>query len=237
MTLVDWRTRVVTVSAIAFHNGFVAELDAIGALCASRDILFCVDAIQMVGMLPIDVRRSQISFLAADGPKWLCASEGAALFYVAAERREQLRVIEHGWMNVNRQQRFIDCGLELLPDARRFEAGALNTTGVCGLTAAIDLLLEVGMEEVASRALRVTTLLADALEEAGWTIESPRPIASAILAATPPVVEKSLLWWHRQLEEQGLITAPREKMIRFSPHFYNDDSDVVRVSDAVKTLL
>ena len=234
---VDWRTRVVTVSSVAFHNGVLAELDAIGALCASRDILFCVDAIQSVGMLPIDVRRSQISFLAADGHKWMCASEGAALFYVAAERREQLRVIEHGWLNVNREGRFIDCGLELRPDARRFEAGALNTTGVCGLRAAIDLLLEVGMDEVARRALHVTTLLADALEAEGWTIDSPRPIASAILATTPPSVEKSLLWWHRRLEEHGIVTAPREQKIRFSPHFYNDESDVARVVDVVRALV
>lgn len=233
---IDWRTRVVAVSSVAFHTGFVSELDQIGALCASRDILFCVDAIQSLGMLPMDVRRSNIDFLSADGHKWLCAPEGAAIFYVAAEKRDVLRVIEHGWMNVRREGRFIDCGLELLPDSRRFEAGALNTTGVCGLRAAIDLLLELGIEEVSTRAVRVAALLADVLEDAGWRVESPRPIRSAIVAATPPDVEKSLLWWHRRLEENGIVTAPRERMIRFSPHFYNDESDVARVAEVLATL-
>jgi hypothetical protein len=79
-------------------------------------------------------------------------------------------------------------------------------------------------------------MLADALEELGWKVGSPRPIRSPIVGATPPIVEKSLLWWHRQLEERGVVCAPREGMLRFSPHFYNDRHDVGRVVDAVKSL-
>jgi cysteine desulfurase/selenocysteine lyase len=233
---VDWRTRVVTVSSVAFHNGFVAELDAIGAFCAARDILFCVDAIQSVGVLPIDVRKSQISFLAADGHKWMCGPEGAALFYVAAERREALRVLENGWTNIERHGKFLGCGTDWLPDARRFEAGSLNTNGIYGLRAAIDLLLEVGLGEVSRSALAVAHTLAEGLESIGWRVASPKPIASPIVAATPPDVEKSLLWWHRQLEEADIVTAPREGMIRFSPHFYNTPAEAERVIAVLESL-
>ena len=142
---IDDRTRIVTVSAVAFHNGFAADLDAIGELCAARNVLFCVDAIQAVGVLPIDVKRSKIAFLAADGHKWMCASEGAAIFFVAAEHRDKLEVLEHGWTNIERKGKFIDCPIDLLPDARRFEAGSLNSSGIYGLRAAIDLLLEIGI--------------------------------------------------------------------------------------------
>jgi selenocysteine lyase/cysteine desulfurase len=82
---------------------------------------------------------------------------------------------------------------------------------------------------VSERAIAVATLLADRLESIGWTVASPRPIRSAIIGATPPNVEKSLLWWHRQLEEQGIVSAPREGLLRFSPHFYNEESEVERV--------
>src|ERR1041385_7998748 len=68
--LSDERTRVVSVSCVAFHNGFRADLDAIGEICDRLGILFCVDAIQGVGVLQTDVRRSKIAFLAADGHKW-----------------------------------------------------------------------------------------------------------------------------------------------------------------------
>ena len=109
---IDARTRLVTVSSVAFHNGFTADLDAIGALCRQRNVLFCVDAIQSVGVLPVDVRKSRIDFLAADGHKWMCGPEGAAIFYVAAERRELLEVLESGWTNIERGGKFIGCGAD-----------------------------------------------------------------------------------------------------------------------------
>jgi cysteine desulfurase/selenocysteine lyase len=227
--LIDGDTRIVTVSSVAFHNGFTADLEAIGALCARRNVLFCVDAIQSVGVLPIDVKKAKIDFLSADGHKWMCGAEGAAIFYVAADVREQLTVLETGWTNIERHGKFIDTGTTLVAGGRRFEAGSLNTNGVYGLRAALDLLHEIGIEVISERAIAIATLLADALESIGWTVASPRPIASAIIGATPPNVEKSLLWWHRQIEEQHIVTAPREGLLRFSPHFYNDESEVERV--------
>lgn len=231
--LLDERTRVVSISSVAFHNGFTADLDAIGALCAQRNVLFCVDAIQSVGVLPIDVHRSKIHFLSADGHKWMCGAEGAAIFYVAEEQREQLRVLETGWTNIERHGKFINTGTTLIPDARRFEAGSLNTNGVYGLRAAIDLLLEIGIDEVSSRAIAIANLLADGLESIGWNLAIPRPVQSAIVGATPPNVEKSIVWWHRKLEEHKIVTAPREGLLRFSPHFYNDESDVARVVETL----
>ena len=231
---IDGRTRIVTVSSVAFHNGFTADLEAIGDLCARRNVLLCVDAIQSLGVLPLDVRRSKIAFLAADGHKWMCGPEGAAIFFVAGEHREKLDVIESGWMNINHGAHFLGRGLDLLPDARRFEAGSLNTNGVHGLRAAIDLLLEVGIDDIAAEVVRLATRLADRLESIGWRIGSPRPVSSGIIGAIPPAVEPSLLQWHRRLEENGVICAPREGMLRFSPHFYNDDSEIDRVVEVLE---
>lgn len=232
--LVDARTRLVSVSSVAFHNGFAPDLDAIGAICDRRGALFCVDAIQSVGALPMDVRKSRISFLAADGHKWLCGPEGAAIFYVANEHRHKLRVIEYGWTNIERRGKFLNASTDLVGDARRFEAGSLNTNGIFGLRAAIDLILEVGIDAIAARLIEVATHLADSLERAGVRIGTPRPIASGIVGAIPALTETTtLLKIHRQLEEQGIICAPREGMLRFSPHFYNDENDVQRVAQAL----
>ena len=230
---IDARTRIVTVSSVAFHNGFTADLDAIGDLCRRKGVLFCVDGIQSIGALPIDVRRSNISFLAADGHKWMCGPEGATIFFVAEEHRDRLEVVESGWTNVQRGGRFLRCDLELMPDARRFEAGSLNTNGVHGLRAAIDLLLEVGLDEISKEVVRLASRLADRLEEIGWRVDTPRPIRSGIIGAIPPSVEPSLLKWHRLLEEKGIVCAPREGMLRFAPHFYNEDSEIDRVIEVL----
>jgi cysteine desulfurase/selenocysteine lyase len=234
--LVDSRTRIVSVSAVAFHNGAVADLDAIGDFCAARKILFCVDAIQAAGVLPIDVRRSKISFLAADGHKWICALEGAAIFFVAREHIDKLEVLELGWTNVQRRSAsFLDATDDLLADARRFEAGSLNTAGTSALRAAIDLLLEIGIDEISRRTIALANTLGDRLESIGCKVA--RPIASGIVGATPPRVDgRELMRLHGELETERIICAPREGMLRFSPHFYNDEDEVERVVDVLRKL-
>jgi len=231
---IDSKTRIVTISSVAFHNGHTADLDAIGELCARKSILFCVDAIQSVGALPIDVRKSKISFLAADTHKWMCGPETAALFFVAGEHRDKLDVIEHGWTNIQRGGKFLNCGTDLQPDSRRFEAGTLNTNGIYGARAAIDLLLEIGIESIAKEVKRIAALLADKLDSIGYRVTTPRPIASGIVSAIPPTVEtNTLLRLHRKLEENKIVCAPREGMLRFAPHFYNDESEVDRVIEVL----
>lgn len=234
--LIDANTKIVTVSSVAFHNGFAADLDAIGELCAQRGVLFCVDAIQSLGAMPIDVRRSKIAFLAADGHKWLCGPEGAATFYVAAAHRDKLDVLENGWTNIERRGKFINASTDLLPDSRRFEAGSLNTNGIYGLRAAMELLEEIGPLEISAEVKRIAGLLADRLEGIGYRLGTPRPIASGIVAAIPrPSAEpNTLLRLHRKLEENGVVCSPREGMLRFAPHFYNDEEDVERVISVLR---
>ena len=145
-----------------------------------------------------------------------------------------LEVLETGWTNIQRLGSFLECPADLKPDARRFEAGSLNTNGVYGLRAAIDLLLEIGIENIAAEVIRIVARLADRLDEIGWRVASRRPIASGIVGAIPPGVEPSLLRWHRKLEENGVVCAPREGMLRFSPHFYNDDAEVDRLIELLR---
>jgi cysteine desulfurase / selenocysteine lyase len=232
---IDDRTRIVTVSSVAFHNGHTADLDAVGDLCKRRNLLFCVDAIQSVGALPMDVRRSNIAFLAADGHKWMCASEGAALFYVAAEHRERLEVLESGWTNIERRGKFLGTSVDLVPDSRRFEPGSLNTSGIYGLRAAIDLLLGIGIEEIGREVIRIATRLADGLESIGFEVRTPRPIRSGIIGAAVSD-GRELLRLHGELEKEGIVCAPREGMLRFSPHFYNEESEVDRLLDVLSRL-
>jgi hypothetical protein len=80
----------------------------------------------------------------------------------------------------------------------------------------------------------VANALASGLESIGWPVASQRPLRSPIVATTPPPGEKSLLWWHRRLEEEGIVSAPREGMLRFSPHVYNDEAEAARVVEVLR---
>ena len=97
---IDRTTRVLTISHVEFASGFRNDLDALAGLCRERGIALFVDAIQGLGPLTIDVKRTPIDFLAADGHKWLLGPEGAGLLFVRREWIERLRPLGVGWHSV-----------------------------------------------------------------------------------------------------------------------------------------
>src|SRR5262249_42624144 len=97
---IDGRTRIVSLSLVEYASGFRHDLIAVGQLCREKGVLFFVDAIQGLGVLPLDVRQAPIDFLAADGHKWLFGPEGAGLFWIRRDLVEQLHPVGVGWNSV-----------------------------------------------------------------------------------------------------------------------------------------
>jgi selenocysteine lyase/cysteine desulfurase len=229
--VVDARTRVVAVSWVAFHNGFVSPLEEISRFCRERGILFVVDAIQGLGALPMDVVAAGVDVLAADSHKWLLGPEGCAIFFVAENVRDRVPPVFAGWWNILHAKGYLEYDLDFYKSARRYEPGTLATANIAGLAAALDLLTEAGAETVRARILKVCEALKRGLTERGWRIATPDPLRSGILSAAPPDADSRVVC--KQLEERGVITAPREGAVRFSPHFYNDEEEVKRILEAV----
>src|SRR5690606_30661311 len=136
--------------------------------------LLCVDAIQSLGVVPVDVKGMNIDFLSADGHKWLLGPEGAGVLYIRQELQDQVQPLVVGWMNVINAEKFGDYDYTLRGDSRRYESGSHNTCGLMGLKASLELLAELGTDAVAER-LRVLTDRAIAgLSGKGYEIVSPR---------------------------------------------------------------
>jgi selenocysteine lyase/cysteine desulfurase len=223
------RTRVVTVSFVQYLSGFRLDLESLGQACASHGCLLFVDAIQGLGAFPVDVKRANIAGLAADGHKWLLGPEGSALLYVSRQVMEKIAPPEIGWMTVRRWSDFSSRELAWREDASRFECGTLNTVGVYGLGAAVDLLLEVGIPNVADRVLDLTDRLRAGLAAQGHSVFGPcaREESSGIVSFEPRQqgaerLAELLLSHHVQVAE-------RCGMVRISPHFYNTEEEIDRV--------
>ena len=231
---VDARTRIVAVSWVAFHNGWVYPIEEIGAFCREKGILFVVDGIQGVGALPIDLSRVPVDVFVADAHKWLLGAEACALFYVSENARERVPPVSVGWWSVKAEGTFLDYELDFHLGGRRYEAGSLPTAQIEGLGAAVDLLDEMGIETIRKRILETVGALAEGLSSRGWTIASPQPLESGILAAVPP--DGNAKRAAKSLEDRGVIVAPREGAVRFSPHAYNDLAEVERILEAVESL-
>ncbi len=230
---IDARTRIVAVSWVAFHNGWVYPIEEIGRLCRERGILFVVDAIQGLGALPMDVVRAPIDVLVADPHKWLLGPEACALLFISENAAERVRPPFGGWWNIkgDEAEGFLGYELTFHSGGRRYEPGALPLTQIMGLSAALGLLTAMGQPAIRDRILAVARTLASGLAARNWRIATPEPIASGILAAVPPGGDERGM--AKNLERRGIIVAPRQKAVRFSPHAYNDDAEVARILEAI----
>jgi cysteine desulfurase/selenocysteine lyase len=237
---VDEQTRLVALASNHFVAGWRLELDAIGRSLRERNILFCVDGIQTVGAFPTGVEY--VDFLAADAHKWLLGPCGAGIFYVRKAVQEKLRPIVHGWHNVRCPGFVAQEQLAYLPDARRYEAGTANLLGLAGLAAAMELLLEIGVDNIAAELLRKRALLLPALREQGWSVlqaEAPAPNASAILSFYKPGADMAAA--NRKLMDARIQTSLRVDRqgchyVRVSPHFYNTDAELHRLLETLSGL-
>jgi selenocysteine lyase/cysteine desulfurase len=230
---VDSTTRVLTVSSVEFFTGFRNDLAALGQLCRDRGLLFVVDGIQSVGALRIDVEALGIDCLAADGHKWLMGPEGCALFYVSEGALQRLQIAGLGWASVRTSHDFLDYDPTLQPDARRFETGTQNTPGVVGLKAAVDLLLDIGMESVESRILSLTEKLANGLQERGYRVLSSRQQKESSGIVTFDNERFASLDLAHKLQAERVQLTDRGGCLRLSPHVYNTEAEIDAVLAAL----
>lgn len=229
----DPAVRLLTLSSVEFGSGFRHDLAALGRLCRERGVLFCVDAIQSLGCLPLDVVACGIDFLAADGHKWLLSVEGCGVFFCARHRLEQVTPRIVGWRSVADPHDFDRYQRALRPDAGRFEEGTPNAPGLFALGAAIDLLLELGVDAIAQRVLGLAQRAAAELEARGATLRSPRADdeRAGIVSFT----------WHDEepgytaarLRARGIFVVARRGGVRASPHFYNDEAELAALAAAL----
>lgn len=230
------RTRLVSLSAVGFHTGFVSPVEEVGAFCRSRGIVFGLDAIQAVGAAAVDVARAKADFLAADGHKWMMGPEGCGILFTTPAFRERLRA-PSGWLNLRRPAAGdfrIGETVDYVADAARFEVGAPPTPGVYALSASLDLLLEIGIETVRRRIAAVHSVLLEGLPHLGWEpVLFDGPPRSGILSSRPPAgTDPRAAAAH--LESRGIAVSAREGFLRLSPHVGNDEEEAGRLLAALR---
>lgn len=226
LSLIDERTRVVALSFVEFASGFRNDLETIGKHCRERDVLFVVDAIQGLGALQLDVEKCCIDALSADAHKFLLGPDGVAVFYVAERILNRLQPTVVGWTSVKQPFQFTRSDKEFADGARRFEPGSLNTAGIVGLGASIELMLQVGTEKIERYLLELTNSLCHGLAGIGYRVVSSRRDGEASAVVCCMHEAHSAEFLHEHLEANRIITTPRLGRLRISPHFYNTREDI-----------
>ncbi len=237
LNLIDERTRVVALSFVEFASGFRNDLAKIGRYCRERETLFVVDAIQGLGALKLDVEACAIDSLSADAHKFLLGPDGVSLFYVSRRAMERVKPTLVGWLSVNYPEDYLNYDQPYAPNARRFESGALNTAGVVGLGAAIELFLQIGVDRIESYLIELGDYLcesiSDRLKDRGYRVDSSRREGekSAVICISHEKYSAQQLY--HLLTDCRIITTPRLGRLRVSPHFYNTREEIDRLIDAL----
>ncbi len=223
--------KLLALSWVAFHTGWVAPVAELAAAAHERGILVALDAIQGLGVLPQRLDELGVDALVADSHKWLLGPEGIGVMVTRPELRATLTPVLAGWLNVRRSERqFFLQDLEFHRDGRRFEPGATPTILVAGLAAALDLLNEVGAAEIHARVTAHARTLTQALLKVGWRVGSPgsaHPIAGIVAARHPFLPADEIA---RRLRERQIEVTARQGWVRFSPHFYATTGELEALS-------
>jgi len=225
---VDENTRMVSLSAANFLSGYPLDLKTIGAWLHDRGVLFCVDAIQMLGAVPIDA--SEVDFLCADGHKWLLAPNGIAVRWGRSEALARLRPMILGWLATQGRDNWFAYDTTPRAQADCFEPGARNYLGAIALEAALAVLEDYGAATVATRVAANRDYAAARLAGAGckllWTPEPGK--GTGIVSFQKPGADMSALY--KRIDERFAVSIRKDRheatWIRISPHFMNCEQDI-----------
>jgi selenocysteine lyase/cysteine desulfurase len=230
------RTRLVALASASYCSGYRIDLEAIGAVCAARGVLFSVDAIQTLGAAPAPLAK--VDFLSAGAQKWMLGPSGAGILFVKKSRGELLRPAIIGGWNVVSPNFIAQREVDFEKGGRKFEPGAYTHSVLAGLRAAVDLLLEAGSSEIWQQILALTQMLRDRIEPDGFEFLSPREEKhrSGILTFRHPRVSSER--FVEALSRNNIVVSLRfdradRGWLRISPHFYNTAAEMTKLADVV----
>lgn len=232
----DSKTRIVAASWVGYATGWRNDVDALAEIAHRHGGHLFLDAIQGLGVLPLDVKKTPVDFLSADGHKWMLGPEGAGLFYIREEHLDLLRPIGVGWHSVENAGEFTDPAMNLKHAAERYEGGTHNYAGIAGFATSLNLLLEIGTDVISQRLREVTDLLCARLLEVGATIASVRDKAcwSGIVAFELP--GRDPVEVKRHCKQNGVALNQRAGRVRVSAHAYNDEQDIDRLIEVLQQI-
>lgn len=228
------RTKLVALASASYCSGYRIDLEAIGAVCAERGVLFSVDAIQTMGAFPVPLRN--VDFASAGAQKWMLGPSGAGILFVKRSRHDLLRPSTIGGWNVVSPNFISQREVKFETGGRKFEPGAYTHTVLAGLKAAVELLLEAGPSEVTRQISALTQTLRDRIAPAGFEFLSPieEKNRCGILTFRHPKIASER--FADALTKNDVVVSLRydranRGWLRVSPHFYNTTAEIKRIAE------
>jgi selenocysteine lyase/cysteine desulfurase len=230
------RTRLVAISTVNYSTGFRPPLEEISEMLRRRGILLYLDGTQSLGALQFDVSRVLPDLFAVDAYKWLLSPNGAGFMYVSPELRERLAPAVIGWRSHRdwRNHENLHHGApQFATEAEKYEGGMLPFALLYAMDAVIEMMQAIGPERIELRVMELAGRTQDVLRGAGAVLlaDSSPHYDSQIVTARFAGREAPAI--ARELQARKVLVAARHGNLRVSPHFYNDETDLARLAEAL----
>jgi len=231
---IDDKTRAISMSHVTFHAGHRFDVESVGELCAKHSLYFVVDAMQGIGVVPINAKAMKATFIGSGTHKGLLVPQGLGLLYWDATRTELEPAYLAAASLAEPPLDFIarPDNMALPPTAGRFELGNFNLPAIQGLGAAIDLINAVGTENIQNHCFDLGDYLIERLDQLEVGLVGPRDRqhrAPHIYVVALPAAD-----WLEYFTQNGIRVSPERDGIRVSLGMFNTTTDIDRLIEAIR---
>jgi len=220
------RTVIFGVSLVSYSSGYVCDLKQLSSWCQSQNIRFYVDATQGCGVFPINLKESPVDVMVASGYKWLRWPPGTSFACINEHYLPQLRPQNVGWLSTkDRPKTQYPLQITFSESASKFEPGGLNLLGVVAAIAAMEEVLDVGIETISAELKRRYEKLSAELEKRriASVLENANGLTAGILSINAPQDGERI---YSDLIAQDVWITFRNGVMRFSPHYDTPLEDI-----------
>jgi len=237
-SFIDDNTKLVALSHALYNTGSILPVKEIGKIIQEKTSFF-IDAAQTIGCIgDIDVSKIKCDFMSFNGSKWLCGPMGTGLFYCNRKSSELLKPQTIGGESAIIYDE-TKIAFKEMPD--KFQTGFRNYVGIVGLESSANYLLKFGLKNIHKKNQYLSNLFREELSKIKNIVlygpKNPNNRTSIVSFNIKGINSQELV---DKLEKQNIILAVREildtKIVRASPHFFNTESEILQVIDAIKKL-
>jgi kynureninase len=234
---IDEHTRLVSVSHVLFRSAYILPAREIVAKAHRVGAQVLFNGYHSVGIIPVDVTSLNVDFYVGGTLKWMCGGPGGVFLYVRPDLLHTLQPKITGWFAHQTPFAFDNDHFVLRDDAYRLANGTPAIAALYAIQPGIDVLAQVGIENIRAKSLRQTDLLINLADAAGYTVHSPRDPAQRAGTITLRPGEHAYEISRELLARNFVIDYREGAGIRIAPHFYNSDDEIRTVMHAIAEII
>ena len=224
------KPRLMAISWVQYQTGRVVSLADLSEIRRKYQVEICLDAIQGLGPLCMDLRKTPLDYVATGGHKWLLSPEGVGFVYIHPDRLQALKPAMVSWISQQDAASFlfngagfVDYEQPLKPETYRYEMATMNSSGFVAMEASIDIFLELGAEAVHQRVHNNARRCSEGLENLGLSPAHGGDHAGIVSVALP---NDTLVRYAEAFKNSDVSVATPDGHLRAAPHFYNDHQEI-----------